>query len=88
MRTEKELKEVQRLDNYFHKVMDKAALDMKYYDVLYAQRKCLWEYCDDRIDCSDADDRMRVMKATETYFNTIVKIMVLEAKADAYIQFG
>lgn len=88
MRTEKELREVQRLDNYFHKVMDEAAKTMKYYDALYTQRKCLWEYCDEQVDCSDADERIRVMKATEMYFKTIAKIMILEAKAEACIQFG
>jgi hypothetical protein len=88
MRTEQELKEVQRLANYFNKVIEASAQDMKYYDVLNAQQNCLWQYCEDRIECSDAEDRMRVMKDTETYFKTIAKIMILEQKAEAYIQFG
>ncbi len=88
MRTEQELKEVNRLANYFHKVLEAAAKDMKYYDVLNAQYNALWQYCEDRIECSNAEDRMRVMKDTETYFKTIAKIMILEQKAEAYIQFG
>ena len=85
MRSEKELKEVQRLDNYFHKVMDEAALGMKHYDALNAQAKRLWEYCENE---PWEAERIRVMKNTEKYFKTIAKIMILEAKADAYIQFG
>lgn len=88
MRTDRELREVQRLDNYFLKVLEASAKTMKHYDALYAQRKGLWEYCEERTECSDAEDRMRVMKATETYFKTIAKIMILEEKAEAYIQFG
>jgi hypothetical protein len=48
----------------------------------------LWEYCEERIECSNSEDRMRVMKDTETYFKAIAKIMILEQKAEAYIQFG
>jgi hypothetical protein len=88
MRTEQELKEVQKLDNYFYKVIEASAKNMKYYDVLSAQQKSLWEYCEERIECSDAEDRMRVMKDTETYFKTMAKIIILEQKAEAYIQFG
>jgi Zn-dependent M32 family carboxypeptidase len=88
MRTEQELKEVNRLANYFQKVIEESAKTMKYYDVLNTQYNALWEYCEERIECSDAEDRMRVMKDTETYFKTIAKIIILEQKAEAYIQFG
>jgi len=88
MRTEQELKEVQRLANYFLKVIEESAKTMKYYDILNVQYNALWEYCEERIECSNSEDRMRVMKDTETYFKTMAKIIILEQKAEAYIQFG
>jgi len=88
MRTEQELKEVNRLANYFNKVIEASAQDMRHYDALKTQYDALWSYCDDLLEPQSYEDRMRVMKNTETYFKTMAKIIILEQKAEAYIQFG